>query len=40
MTNAKFTKQERILLIATLDNEQERYEIIARLAFFTNTGLL
>ena len=29
MTNAKFTKQERVLLIASLDNEQERYEIIA-----------
>jgi hypothetical protein len=29
MTPAKFTKQERVLLIAALDNEQERYEITA-----------
>jgi hypothetical protein len=29
-TNTKFTKQERALLIAALDNEYERYEIIAR----------
>ena len=30
MTNARFTKQERVLLIAAaLDNDQERYEIIA-----------
>jgi hypothetical protein len=33
MTNAKFTKQERVLLIAAFDNEQERYEIIARWLF-------
>jgi hypothetical protein len=29
MTNTKFTKQEYILLMAALDNEQERYEITA-----------
>ena len=28
MTNAKFTKQERVILIAALDNDQERYEIV------------
>jgi hypothetical protein len=33
MANAKFTKQERVLLIAALTNEQERYEIIARWLF-------
>ncbi len=33
MTKAKFTKQERILLIAALDNEQESYEIIVRWLF-------
>ena len=33
MTNAKFTKQERLLLIAALGNEQERYEIVARWLF-------
>jgi hypothetical protein len=33
MTNAKFTKQERVLLIAALDNDQERYEIIASWLF-------
>ncbi len=33
MTNAKFTKQELVLLIAALDNEQERYEILARWLF-------
>lgn len=33
MTNAKFTKQVRVLLIAALDNEQQHYEIIARWLF-------
>jgi hypothetical protein len=33
MTNTNFTKQERVLLIAALDNEQERYEIIASWLF-------
>ena len=33
MTNAKFTKQERVFLIAALDNNQERYEIVASWLF-------
>jgi len=33
MTDAKFTKQERVLLIAALNSEQERYEIISRWLF-------
>jgi hypothetical protein len=33
MTNAKFTKQERVILIAALDNDQERYEMIASWLF-------
>ena len=36
----KFTKRERDLLIAALDNEQERYERTAHWLFFTHTGLL
>jgi hypothetical protein len=33
MTNTKFNKQERVLLIAALANEQERYEITASWLF-------
>jgi hypothetical protein len=33
MTTIKFTKQERELLIAALDNQQERYEITAHWLF-------
>jgi hypothetical protein len=33
MTTTKFTKQERELLIAALDNQQERYEITAHWLF-------
>ena len=33
MTTTKFTKQERDLLIAALDNQQERYEITAHWLF-------
>ncbi len=33
MTTTKFTKQESVLLIAALDNEQERYEITAEWLF-------
>jgi hypothetical protein len=33
MINAKFTKQECVLLIAALDNNQERYEIVASWLF-------
>jgi hypothetical protein len=33
MTNTKFNKQERVLLIAALDHEQERYEITASWLF-------
>jgi hypothetical protein len=33
MTTIEFTKQERDLLIAALDNQQERYEITAHWLF-------
>ena len=33
MTTTEFTKQERDLLIAALDNQQERYEITAHWLF-------
>jgi hypothetical protein len=33
MTTTEFTKQERDLLIAAIDNQQERYEIIAHWLF-------
>ena len=33
MTTAEFIKQERELLIAALDNQQERYEITAHWLF-------
>jgi hypothetical protein len=38
MTNTKFTKQERALLIAALDNERERYEITADWLFSRLSG--
>jgi hypothetical protein len=33
MTTTEFTKQEHDLLIAALDNQQERYEITAQWLF-------
>ena len=35
MTNTKLTKQERLLLMAALNNEQERYERKASCGFFS-----